>query len=212
MIEVALFPIPNAVAFPGTVFPLHVFEPRYRKLVDDCVRDDRMVGVSHVVKAIHTPPVRPQNLKEALQLNQATYKPQEVFSAGVCEVLERTPDGRILANINIRERLVLVNEVQSLPYRIVNCQPLLDQPDSNHDDWQNALQQQIHERLLYLVKEQDPSLAQALETDSWFTLAASEYTFKIFQFLRFDADTMQSILESQSPNARLEMIWHLLQP
>ena len=35
--EVALFPIPDLVAFPGTVIPLHVFEPRYRKMVHDCV-------------------------------------------------------------------------------------------------------------------------------------------------------------------------------
>ena len=33
--EVALFPIPDLVAFPGTVIPLHVFEPRYRKMVHD---------------------------------------------------------------------------------------------------------------------------------------------------------------------------------
>ena len=30
LLEVALFPIPNVVAFPGVVLPLHVFEPRYR--------------------------------------------------------------------------------------------------------------------------------------------------------------------------------------
>lgn len=30
-----LFPLPQAVLFPGVLLPLHVFEPRYRKLIHD---------------------------------------------------------------------------------------------------------------------------------------------------------------------------------
>ena len=50
--EVALFPIPDLVAFPGTVIPLHVFEPRYRKMVHDCVESGRKIGVCHTVKEL----------------------------------------------------------------------------------------------------------------------------------------------------------------
>ena len=32
---VPLFPLPNAVFFPYTVLPLHIFEPRYRAMVKD---------------------------------------------------------------------------------------------------------------------------------------------------------------------------------
>ncbi|MFW6067344.1 MAG: LON peptidase substrate-binding domain-containing protein [Myxococcota bacterium] len=34
-----LFPLPRAVFFPGTVLPLHLFEPRYRDMIEDCMRD-----------------------------------------------------------------------------------------------------------------------------------------------------------------------------
>ena len=51
-IEVALFQIPSLVAFPGTLVPLHVFEPRYRQMIRDCVRDERMIGVCHTRKTI----------------------------------------------------------------------------------------------------------------------------------------------------------------
>ena len=80
-LQVALFPIPDVVAFPGTVLPLHVFEPRYRRLVNDCVSEDMMVGVSHVRKTIHEAR-KNQTVEEALSSNQATYQPREVFSAG----------------------------------------------------------------------------------------------------------------------------------
>ncbi|MEM7003649.1 MAG: LON peptidase substrate-binding domain-containing protein, partial [Pseudomonadota bacterium] len=55
LVEVALFPIPGMVAFPGTVVPLHVFEPRYRRLVHECSEAERWVAVSNTRKAIHQP-------------------------------------------------------------------------------------------------------------------------------------------------------------
>ena len=60
--EVALFPIPDLVAFPGTAIPLHVFEPRYRKMVHDCVESGRKIGVCHTVKEIR--PAKKQQSKE----------------------------------------------------------------------------------------------------------------------------------------------------
>jgi ATP-dependent Lon protease len=36
--ELAVFPLPRVVFFPGTSLPLHIFEPRYRALMRDCLR------------------------------------------------------------------------------------------------------------------------------------------------------------------------------
>jgi Lon protease-like protein len=35
--DVPLFPLPKLVLFPGTRLPLHVFEPRYREMLADCL-------------------------------------------------------------------------------------------------------------------------------------------------------------------------------
>lgn len=43
--EVPVFPLPDTVLFPGTLLPLHVFEPRYRKLLSACLDGDRRMGV-----------------------------------------------------------------------------------------------------------------------------------------------------------------------
>lgn len=32
-----VFPLPRVVFFPGTALPLHLFEPRYRQLAEDCI-------------------------------------------------------------------------------------------------------------------------------------------------------------------------------
>jgi Lon protease-like protein len=39
-----MFPL-GAVLFPGAVLPLHVFEPRYRQLMTDCLAGERRFGV-----------------------------------------------------------------------------------------------------------------------------------------------------------------------
>jgi len=33
-----VFPLPRVVFFPGTALPLHLFEPRYTEMVEDCLR------------------------------------------------------------------------------------------------------------------------------------------------------------------------------
>ena len=42
--ELPMFPLGSALV-PGQVLPLHVFEPRYRALVDVCLAGDRCFGV-----------------------------------------------------------------------------------------------------------------------------------------------------------------------
>jgi hypothetical protein len=52
MVELPLFPL-NIVAFPGEAVNLHIFEPRYRQLIADCLRDGSTFGIpSHVLNTI----------------------------------------------------------------------------------------------------------------------------------------------------------------
>jgi Lon protease-like protein len=39
---IALFPLPRVTLFPGTTLALHVFEPRYRAMIADCVSESSM--------------------------------------------------------------------------------------------------------------------------------------------------------------------------
>jgi uncharacterized protein len=63
---IPLFPLPATVLFPKTYLPLHIFEPRYRKLVEDALADpeegNRLIGMvllkEHWEKDYYgTPPV-----------------------------------------------------------------------------------------------------------------------------------------------------------
>lgn len=49
-----LFPL-NLVLFPGTPLPLHIFEPRYRQMLADCLIGDRRFGVVQPGSAVEAP-------------------------------------------------------------------------------------------------------------------------------------------------------------
>lgn len=53
-LQLPQFPL-NIVVFPGEELPLHIFEPRYRQLIHDCVRDNLTFGITPVIN---------QNLKK----------------------------------------------------------------------------------------------------------------------------------------------------
>lgn len=44
METLALFPL-NTVLFPGQLLPLHIFEPRYRQMIGECIQHSRPFGV-----------------------------------------------------------------------------------------------------------------------------------------------------------------------
>ena len=43
---VRLFPLPNVVLFPGVIQGLHLFEPRYRKMMEDAIATDNLITIS----------------------------------------------------------------------------------------------------------------------------------------------------------------------
>jgi Lon protease-like protein len=41
-----IFPLPNLVMFPHVLQPLHVFEPRYREMVEEALAGDRLIAMA----------------------------------------------------------------------------------------------------------------------------------------------------------------------
>jgi uncharacterized protein len=44
--KVRLFPLPNLVLFPHVMQPVHIFEPRYRDMLEDALAGDRLVTMA----------------------------------------------------------------------------------------------------------------------------------------------------------------------
>ena len=44
-VKIAIFPLSNAIFFPRTILPLNIFEDRYIKLINDCMKENRLFGM-----------------------------------------------------------------------------------------------------------------------------------------------------------------------
>src|SRR5947207_13433241 len=43
--EIPLFPLPNVVLFPRVLVPLHIFEERYKLMINTCFEQDDVFGI-----------------------------------------------------------------------------------------------------------------------------------------------------------------------
>lgn len=209
MIEVALFPIPNIVNFPGVSVPLHVFEPRYRKMVRHCIDNDLMMGVCHT-QGIIRDKTQMQTREEALNSNQSTYKPCDVFSAGKVELHEELDDGRLGIIIHFETRLELKQERQLLPFYIWACEPFEDETLEDGDLIElKKSHEKVMQRLLVLGHGNDEFL-KMLASDKWQNLSAVEFSFMVNGLFDMPAKIKQEILEMRQPKQRLDALLKLL--
>ena len=80
-----VFPLTGVMLLPGTVLPLHIFEPRYRAMVEDALDGDKVFGMIQ--------PFTPQNDNRGPQPDAANTAPDlyKVGCAGYIEKCEKLP-------------------------------------------------------------------------------------------------------------------------
>jgi len=209
MVDVALFPIPNSVNFPGVPCPLHVFEPRYRQMVRHCIDHNLLMGVCHTEKVVHHRE-REQTVDEALSSNQATYKPQGIFSAGPVQLLQELDDGRMLIQVDNKVRLQLGKEKQTLPFSIWACEELLD--ETLDEAGVLALQQsqaKVLKRLLAITHDNEQA-QEMLNSVHWQAMPAHEFSFAAAGLLGMTPETSQALLEMTNAQVRLDTILEMI--
>jgi Lon protease-like protein len=133
---VPLFPLPRVWLFPRVVLPLHIFEPRYRQMIEDILDGPGRIVLGtivpgHEAEHLGAPPV------------------EAIGGLGEIGHHERLADGRFhlflvgLARVRIRE-------VQSeRPYRMVEAEPVdEDLPrDAEYETLREAICKEIQERV-----------------------------------------------------------------
>ena len=168
-----------------------------------------MVKAAGVRVVVHHPE-REQTVEEALKSNQATYKPQGIFSAGPVQLLEELDDGRLLIQVDNDVRLQLAEEKQTLPFSIWSCEELLD--DVLDEAGELALQQsqaKILTRLLAITHDNEQA-QEMLQSDYWQAMPAQEFSFAAAGLLGMTPETSQMLLEMTNAQARLDTVLEMI--
>ena len=94
---IPVFPLSNFIIFPETTVPLNIFEPRYIQMIDDTMKNSRMIGMIQPKK----------NLK---QENSDLY---QIGCLGKITSFNETDDGRYLVVINGLSRFKILDEIEN---------------------------------------------------------------------------------------------------
>ena len=107
---VPVMTLPSATLFPQALLPLYIFEPRYRRMLADMLRSDRMFSVAMQ---------QPGKQREL---------PCPVAGLGLIRVSVGYQDGTSRLILQGLTRVELIRTVQTKPYRIASIRPLQSPP------------------------------------------------------------------------------------
>ncbi len=187
--ELPIFPLPRVVFFPGTALPLHLFEPRYTRMIEDCLDS----GCTAMAVALLAP-----GWEDNYEGDPAIH---EIAGAGRIVAHQERADGThdiILHGLN-RVRLHELQK-EACPYRCARAQPILDVGSASQSDVMAMMA--CATRVAAKVRERQPDFA--LQVSAELTPARSADV--IADQLVVSPDERQRILEATDIERRVGLV------
>jgi len=181
-----LFPL-NAVLFPGAVLNLHVFEPRYKQMIGECLETGESFGVVLI--------------REGEETGDPALEPHDIGS--IAEIVEVTklPFGRYYISTIGRQRFRIRHIVSREPYLTVDAD-LLDQEersDPELTDLRDEVRDAFLEYLELIVEFSGQQATVDLPGDAQTT------SFVVGDALQVADKIKQRLLELESTEQRLSI-------
>ncbi|WP_071516692.1 LON peptidase substrate-binding domain-containing protein [Geitlerinema sp. PCC 9228] len=179
--ELPLFPLPEVVLFPGRPLPLHIFEFRYRILMNTILQTDRRFGV------LMWDPARNEAARVGCCAEIANY--------------QRLPDDRMKMLTLGQQRFRVLEYVREYPYRVGLVEWIDDEtPQENLE----PMAQQVELLLKDVVRLSSKLMDQSIDLPEDIPSLPRELSFWIASNLYGAASEQQALLELQDTKARLE--------
>jgi Lon protease-like protein len=95
--KIPVFPISNFIIFPKAMIPLNIFEPRYIEMIDDSMKNSRMLGM-----------IQPKKIS-----NNSIPQLYKVGCVGKITSFNESEDGTYLIILNGLSRFKILNEIKN---------------------------------------------------------------------------------------------------
>ncbi len=102
-ILIPLFPL-NVVLFPGAQLPLHIFEERYKSLVNECLAQDKVFGIN----VVHDKQIR------AIGCTARVLRMTKLYDDGRMDIIVEGEDRYKLLNVVESPQLYLMGQIARL--------------------------------------------------------------------------------------------------
>ena len=179
--ELPLFPLPEVVLFPSRPLPLHIFEYRYRIMMNTILENDRRFGV--------------------LSIDPTT---GEIAEYGCCaEILhfQRLPDDRMKMLTFGQQRFRVLEYVREKPYRVGLVEWIEDRPSTKD---LSPMASEVEELLRDVVHLSAKLTSQKIELPDDLPSSPTELSYWVASNLYGVASEQQALLEMQDTLERLQ--------
>jgi Lon protease-like protein len=184
---IPIFPLEEAMLFPGVSRPLHIFEPRYRAMVADALKGDRIIGMT--------------TLRPGYEANYEGRPPiYAIGCAGVITDVEELPDGRFNILLRGLVKFRVTGEDESRPYRLARIEAMPEVPDEAE---KGALRGQRQRLEALVTKGSDSKVPPEILDEELINMVA--------QYVPLDPVERQDLLELKSVLLRSQALIDLIE-
>ncbi|HEX8076564.1 MAG TPA: LON peptidase substrate-binding domain-containing protein [Chthoniobacterales bacterium] len=187
--EVPVMPLPGALLFPHALLPLHIFEPRYREMLEHALREHRMFSVALL---------KPQRSDW-----NSTHDFFQVAGVGLIRACVGRGDGTSNLILQGLRRVRFTEFQQDAPFPIARIQPL--ESDASSSVETDALGAKVIE-LYSKLKRADRQLPE--KVDNYLSHLTDMEMLADLMAATFinDPSRRQQLLEELSLNRRLRLV------
>ncbi len=191
---IPIFPLPGALLLPRSRLPLHIFEPRYLTMIEDCMKTPhRLIGMI-----------------QSREVPGSEERPLHIIGcAGRLTAFSETEDGRYLITLSGISRFRVREEVQGFtPYRRTE----VDWSDFSRDQGDEERDPGLKREPFFALLKRFFTHHQ-LSTD-WDSLSEADDELLINSLAMlcpFEPDDKQALLEAPSLQTRRETLMTLME-
>ena len=184
--EIPLFPLPNLVLFPHIVVPLHIFEERYKLMINGCIESGDVFGLVLLRHGAE------EETEDTIHRVGVTTRIVEV---------ERLTEGRMNILCEGERRFRIFRFTQQTPFWKGDVDFF---EDKDHHPTE-SLYEQVAE-LYRSVASQSAKLSGSQETEVVLPEFATDLSYMVSYVLDIDPEEKQRLLEMDSTAERLRLL------
>lgn len=181
-----LFPL-SAVLFPGAVLNLHVFEPRYKQMIAECIESGENFGVALIA--------------EGAEAGDPAVVPREIGSIAEIVGVSSLPFGKYLVSTIGRERFRIRDVIGREPYLTAEVDLL--EEDFVEDERSEGLADRVRALYLEYCELIAEFSGKAISVD--LSIDSQRLSFLVGEALQAGTEIKQRLLETLETGDRLDL-------
>jgi Lon protease-like protein len=199
--EIPLFPLPSVVHLPGTILPIHIFEPRYVEMVEFARKTDGIIGMVYLGGAGEDPAWTPGEGGPPARLSR-------IGCAGRIEDLVELPEGRFNLKLRGIARFFIEDLHRDKPYLMGRIRALEDRNGDARGEAANSALRRLLSLLDRLAKDRGDGAFTVSDLPAGVAFSAAVHHLALLA--RMDPEDLQGLLELTDVYARARRVEGIL--